>query len=450
MINDVAQQTAEQLHNPKAASRRNRVMRIALITIGGRGDTQPFVALAVRLRQEGHRVTLAARPDFADLAADYGVDFAPLGHPYKPFITGAAESSALGAGHLLKQVRYGLSQRRYFSEQINQDAWRAAQRAEAIIYKYSWITGYTIAEKLGIPCAAAMLFPLTSTKAFPSFLIGRGIDRGPLLNRVTWNLSEQVVWQLLHWEDAKLRRELGLRPLPFFGPLARQQREEMPVYYAYSPVVLPRPADWPERVQVTGYWFLEPPPGWQPPADLLDFLKGGLPPVSIGFGSMASRDADATLDLVLRALKLSGQRGVLLSGWADLGKGRVLPESVFRAESLPHSWLFPRMSAVVHHGGAGTTGAVLRSGVPSVITSLAADQPSWAQRIFALGAGPSPLSFRSLTAERLAEAVREATTNPTIRTRAGQLGKQIRAEDGVGRTMELIMRYVGREGRIGP
>jgi sterol 3beta-glucosyltransferase len=419
-------------------------MRIALFTIGGRGDTQPFVALAVRLRQEGHRVTLVARPDFADLAADYGVDFAPLGHPYQPFITGAAESSALGGGHLLNQLRYGLSQRRYFSDQLNQDALRAARGAEAIIYKYSWIIGYSIAEKLGIPCAAAMLFPLTPTRAFPSFLIGRGISRGPLLNQLTWSLSEQVVWQLLHWDDTKLRRELGLHPLPFFGPVAHQQREEMPVYYAFSPVVLPRPADWPERMQVTGYWFLDPPSGWQPPADLLHFLQAGPPPVSIGFGSMASRDAQATLDLVLQALELSGQRGVLLSGWAGLGKGRTLPEFVFRTESLPHSWLFPRMAAVVHHGGAGTTGAALRSGVPSVLTPLAADQPSWARLVSALGAGPAPLPFQTLTAEQLAEAIREAATNAAMRQRATELSEQIQEEDGVGQTIEHFLRYVDR------
>ena len=192
--------------------------------------TQPFVALAVRLRQAGHHVILAARPDFADLAAEYGVEFAPLGHPYQPFITGAARTSALGGGHLLHQLRYGLAQRRYVSDHLNQDAWRAAQGAEAILYKYSWITGYSLAEKLGIPCAAAMFFPLTPTRAFPSFLIGRGIDRGPLLNRLIWSLSEQVVWQLLRPDDTKLRRELGIRPLPFFGPLRRQQCEEMPVY----------------------------------------------------------------------------------------------------------------------------------------------------------------------------------------------------------------------------
>ncbi len=422
-------------------------MRITLFTIGARGDTQPFVALAVRLRQEGHSVTLAARPDFADLAADYGVDFAPLGHPYQPFITGAAEASALGAGHLLNQLRYGLSQRRYFADQLHQDAWRAAQGRDAILYKHSWITGYSIAEKLGIPCAAAMFFPLTPTRAFPSFLLGRGIDRGPLLNRLVWSLSEQVVWQLLHRDDTKLRRELGLRPLPFLGPLTRQQREEMPVFYAYSPAVLPRPADWPERMQVTGYWFLDPEPGWQPPAELLHFLQAGPPPVSIGFGSMASRDAEATLDLVLKALELSGQRGVLLSGWAGIGEGRTLPEHVFSAESLPHSWLFPHMAAVVHHGGAGTTGAALRSGVPSVLTPLAADQPSWARQVHALGVGPAPLPFQTLTAERLAGAIREAVTSPSMRQCATELGRRIQAEDGLGRTSELFLQYVDKKSR---
>jgi sterol 3beta-glucosyltransferase len=203
-------------------------------------------------------------------------------------------------------------------------------------------------------------------------------------------------------------------------------------------------------VQVTGYWFLDPPAGWRPPADLLHFLQAGPPPVSIGFGSMASRDVPATLNLVLQALELSGQRGVLLSGWGGLGKGRALPEFVFRAESLPHSWLFPRMAAVVHHGGAGTTGAALRSGVPSVLTPFAADQPSWARLVYALGAGPAPLPFQRLTAEQLAEAIREAVTNTAMQQCAAEIGKQIQAEDGVGQTMEHFLRSVGRWSKDGP
>lgn len=420
------------------------MMRVVLVTIGAWGDTEPFVALAVRLMRDGHKVTLAARPDFAGLAAGYGVDFAPLGRPYQPFITGAARASALGSGHLLRQLRYGLRQRAYFSDRLGRDAWQAAQGAEAVIYKYSWITGYTIAEKLGVPCAAAMPFPITPTSAFPSFLLGKGTDRGPLLNRALWSITEQVTWQLLRHGDTALRRQLGLRPPAIAGQVARQERQGMPVYYAYSPAVLPRPGDWPARVHVTGYWFLDPPPGWQPPAGLTRFLQDGPPPVSIGFGSMASRDPQATLELALQALTLSGQRGVLLSGWAGLGKDHTLPRHVFAVDSIPHGWLFPRMAAVVHHGGAGTTGAGLRSGVPAIITPLVADQPSWARTVHGLGAGPAPIPFRELTAERLAAAIHQAVTDQQIRQPAAELGSRIRSEDGLGRTAELFSQHIAR------
>jgi sterol 3beta-glucosyltransferase len=420
------------------------MMRVVLITIGARGDTEPFVALAVRLMRDGHKVTLAARPDFAGLAAGYGVDFAPLGRPYQPFITGAARASALGSGHLLRQLRYGLRQRAYFSDRLGRDAWQAAQGAEAVIYKYSWITGYTIAEKFGVPCAAAMPFPITPTSAFPSFLVGKGTDRGPLLNRALWSITEQVTWQLLRHDDTALRRQLGLRPPATAGQVTRQERQGMPVYYAYSPAVLPRPGDWPARVHVTGYWFLDPPPGWQPPAGLTRFLQDGPPPVSIGFGSMASRDPQATLELALQALTLSGQRGVLLSGWAGLGKDHTLPRHVFAVDSIPHGWLFPRMAAVVHHGGAGTTGAGLRSGVPAITTPLAADQPSWARTVHGLGAGPAPIPFRELTAERLAAAIHQAVTDQQIRQQAAELGSRIRSEDGLGRTAELFSQHIAR------
>jgi UDP:flavonoid glycosyltransferase YjiC (YdhE family) len=293
-----------------------------------------------------------------------------------------------------------------------------------------------------------MLFPLTPTRAFPTFVFGRGLDRGAWGNRLFWQVTDQVVWQLIHRDDSRLRRELGLRPLPFWGPGQRQEREGMPVLYAYSPTVLPRPADWPARIQVTGYWFLDPPPGWQPPADLERFLAAGPPPVSFGLGSMVGRDAAATLRLVLRALALCRQRGVLLAGWSGLGQGGSLPESVFAAQSVPHSWLFGRVAAVVHHGGAGTTGAALRAGVPSVTTPLAADQPSWARRIHELGAGPAPIPFGTLTTERLAAAIREAVTSAALRERAAALGRQIRAEDGLGRAVALFETHVARCGRV--
>jgi sterol 3beta-glucosyltransferase len=415
-------------------------MRITILTLPARGDTQPFIALALRLKSQGHPVRLAGRPDVKDLVQDYGIGFVPLGNPYQPFIAGAAKANAMGPGHPVSKLRYGLRQRGYVTEGLHDDAWKAAQGADAVVFKYPWITAYTIAEKLAVPCVPVMLLPLTPTRAFPSFMTGRAIDRGPLLNQLVWHLPWEAVWQGLRWDDKKLRRQLGLPLLPFRGALPGE-RHEMPVLCAWSPAVLPPPDDWPASKEVTGYWFLDPPPGWQPSGELVQFLEAGPPPVSIGFGSMVSGDRAATLTIVLDALKLAGLRGVLLSGWSEIGAGSDLPKTVFSAPSIPHSWLFPRMAAVVHHGGAGTTGAGLRAGIPSVICPHLADQPSWARVVHDLGAGPPPIPFRDLTASRLAQALHDATTNPVIRQRAAALGSKIRSEDGAGRAAEAILHY---------
>jgi sterol 3beta-glucosyltransferase len=415
-------------------------MRITILTLHARGDAEPFIALALMLKSQGHSVRFASRPDVKDLVQDYGIDFVPVGHPYQPFIAGAAKAHAMGSGHPVSKLRYGLRQRSYVTEGLHDDAWKAAQGADAVVFKYPWITAYTIAEKLKVPCVPVMLLPLTPTRAFPSFMTGRAIDRGPLLNQLVWHLPWEAVWQGLRWDDNKLRRRLGLPKLPFRGALPAEHHG-MPILCAWSPAVLPPPGGWPANRQVTGYWFLDPPAGWQPPGELVQFLAAGPPPVSIGFGSMVSRDRAATLKIILDALELTGLRGVLLSGWGEIGAGSDLPETVFSAPSIPHGWLFPRMAAVVHHGGAGTTGAGLRAGIPSVICPLLADQPSWARVVHDLGAGPPPIPFPDLTAPRLAQALHDATTNPVIRQQAAVLGSRIRSEDGAGRAAEAILRY---------
>jgi sterol 3beta-glucosyltransferase len=418
-------------------------MKISLLTIGAMGDTQPFVALAVGLKQQGNAVRLAARPDFAPLAASYDIEFAPLGNPYKSLLRSEAVATAIGSGNMLRMLIKQASdthQRKAFFEGLATDTLRAVSGAEAIIYKSSWLPFRSVAEKLGVPAAAAMFMPLTPTCAFPSFLIGGGEDRGMTINALNWLITEQLIWQVARSFDNKLRRELlGIRQLPFFGPSARQL-ERTPLYYAYSPTVLPRPADWPQRIHVTGYWHSAPPPGWTPPADLVAFLDSGPPPVYVGFGSMPSSSAENTLKIILQALELSGQRGVLLSGWAGIAEGTKLPDYAFGIQSIPHSWLFPRMHAVVHHGGAGTTGAGLCAGVPSVVTPFVADQPNWARRVEALGVGPRPIPFAKLTAELLAGAIRE-TSGLAMRQRAADLGTLLRSEDGVGTMIDSFTRY---------
>jgi sterol 3beta-glucosyltransferase len=423
-------------------------MNITLVTIGTRGDTQPFVALAVRLMQEGHRVTLATEPDFARLAAAYEIDFVPVGNPVKSLLERSDSAQAIESGKSLKLVSLVLHQKKDLFEPLARQIWQAAPGADAIIYKDLAVAGYSAAEMLGLPCAEVAFSPTTRTRAFPPMVFKGVRDRGPLSNWLLGTLAENILkqfrWQLSRRAINQLRQDLGVRPLPFFGPWTLQRRTGVPVFYPYSPTVLPRPADWPERIHVPGYWFLDPPAGWQPPDDLLAFLQAGPSPVAIGFGSMPHQNPRATLQVILQALERSGQRGILLSGWAGIGKDVPLPESVWCAESLPHSWLFPRMAAIVHHGGAGTTGAALRSGVPSIVTPIASDQPFWARRVQALGVGPAPIPYHTLTAEPLADAIREAVSNTAMHKRAAEIGQRLQEEDGVGRAIEIFSQYVTR------
>jgi sterol 3beta-glucosyltransferase len=251
-------------------------------------------------------------------------------------------------------------------------------------------------------------------------------------------LTRQMMWQMFRKADNLVRVQvLQMARASFWGPFATLQRQTKSVLYGYSPQVIPPPADWSDFVHVTGYWFLEPPAEWEPPNDLVNFLQAGSPPVYIGFGSMPSSKPEETADLVLQALARVGQRAVLSSGWGGLKKEN-LTDNAIMIGSIPHSWLFPKMAAVVHHGGAGTTAAGLSAGIPSIVIPFFGDQPFWGQRVYELGVGPKPIPRQRLTVEGLVEAIRSAVFNPTINKNAARLGDRIRAEDGVARAVAII------------
>jgi UDP:flavonoid glycosyltransferase YjiC (YdhE family) len=209
------------------------------------------------------------------------------------------------------------------------------------------------------------------------------------------------------------------------------------ILYGYSPSLLPKPFDWDARKHVTGYWFLDIKTEWQPSPSLVDFIESGSPPVYVGYGSMKNRNPEETLSLVIGALKRARQRGIYFTGKDDVRTEKVI-DNIFFAKSIPHDWLFPRMAAVVHHGGAGTTAGGLRAGVPSVITPFFADQPFWAHLVYKRGAGTKPILRKNLTVENLADSITKAVTDVDIRKRAAALGECIRTEDGVGNAVKII------------
>jgi sterol 3beta-glucosyltransferase len=190
---------------------------------------------------------------------------------------------------------------------------------------------------------------------------------------------------------------------------------------------------------VTGYWFLGASKDWQPDGTMVDFLKDGPPPVYVGFGSMSMFSGADQIGIVMEALKLAGQRGVLAD---DRAGSTIASKDILYVKNVPHDWLFPRMAAVVHHGGAGTTGASLRAGKPTVICPFVGDQRFWGQRVAALGVGPSPIPQRKLTAASLANAIQRAVSDEGMRQRTAALGEILRAENGIGRAVALINRGI--------
>jgi UDP:flavonoid glycosyltransferase YjiC (YdhE family) len=191
-------------------------------------------------------------------------------------------------------------------------------------------------------------------------------------------------------------------------------------------------------VHVTGYFFHSPDHSYQPPAQAESFLKSGKPPVCITFGSMVNRDAERIDRVVRESLRQTDNRGIILSGWSGIGNRSS--RDVLYLEATPHDWLLPRCKMVVHHGGAGTTSAGLRAGIPNVVVPFTADQPFWGKRVQAIGAGPEPILVKNLSAGKLTRAMAEAESD-ALRERAQAIGQEIRSEDGVSSAVNLIEKF---------
>jgi UDP:flavonoid glycosyltransferase YjiC (YdhE family) len=416
-------------------------MKILISTLGSRGDIQPYLALAVGLQQSEHRVTLATSHNFTEWIRSYGVDVHPTRFSAQEFMQKPETQATLKSGNPVRQFRM---MREVMSQSVAamDDMWQAAQDADFVLQSGTGSGALEAASKLGIPAAFSYVIPFAPTRAFPSFFLGKQFSLGAGYNYLTHTLMHGVLWSGMGGPMMnRWRKKLGLPPWRSYAEQrAYARRLGVPSLYGFSPHVIPKPADWDEHQHVTGYWLLDALPDWQPPADLSRFLESGPPPVYAGFGSINVGDSESKTRLVLRALELSGQRGVLLTGWGGLIR---LPASsnVLFVDNVAHAWLFPRMAAVMHHGGAGTTGAGLRAGVPSIITPLAGDQVAWADTVMKLGVGPRAPGINRLTAEKLANAIHTAVSDSAMRARAAALGEKIRAENGVARAVEIIERH---------
>ncbi|MFN8531775.1 MAG: glycosyltransferase [Anaerolineae bacterium] len=408
-------------------------MRIVILTIGTRGDVQPFVALARGLRAGGHQPLIVAPEAFESFITSYGVEYAPFPGDPAAFIQNLVDRGGSRVRLIGEVMRFAMP----IARDVLHRALDASRGADVILASFLLtVGGYQVAQQRDVPFISAQLFPtFTPTSAFPMAGFPGG---GPFANRLSHHLSTTLFWNSSRIAYQVLKRQAPEIPRRLENPFGRSLR----TLYGFSPLVLPPPSEWDDRTRVTGYWFLDTSHGWTPPQILSDFLAAGEPPVYVGFGSMVTREAERLSGVVIEALRRTRQRAILLGGWGKFG-GSSLPDHILQLDSAPHDWLFDRVAATVHHGGAGTTGAALRAGKPTLIVPFTADQPFWGARAAAMGVAPAPIPHKRLIVENLTAALERLRDDTVMRERAAEVGRAIRAENGIGdasRAIEALIR----------
>lgn len=405
-------------------------LKITCLTVGSRGDVQPYIALCKGLLEEGHKPKIATHTEFEPWVRRHGIDFAPIDGDPGELMRICVENGMFTYSFL----REASLKFRGWIDSLLASSWKSCQDCDLLIESPSAMAGIHIAEALRIPYFRAFTMPWTRTKAYPHAFAVPEHSMGGVYNYITYMMFDTVFWKAIAGQVNRWReKELGLKATN----LDKMQPNKVPFLYNYSPSVVPPPIDYPDCIRVTGYWVLSEGTNWTPPKELSDFIQkaraDGKKIVYIGFGSIVVADSAVLTETVVDAVRMADVRCVLSKGWSNrVGDStRVkpevpidLPREIFQIDGAPHDWLFPQMDAVVHHGGAGTTGASLRAGIPTVIKPFFGDQFFFGSRVEDLGVG---IYMKRLNVGLLAMSMWQATHNERIVVRARRLGQRIRS-----------------------
>ncbi|CAE6456573.1 unnamed protein product [Rhizoctonia solani] len=414
------------------------------LTIGSRGDVQPYIALARGLMAEGHRVTIVTHEEYKEWCEGWGVAHRTAGGDPGALMKLSVETRMFSP----QFFKEGLTNFRDWLDDLLLDAWKQCQDADVLIQSPSAMAGAHIAEALKIPFFHAFTMPWTRTNDYPHAFMTPPVEITGSFNYSTYVVFDTVFWQATSGQINRWRRKhLGLPSTD----MAHLAQNKIPFIYNFSSAVVPKPLDWKDPITISGYWFLDDADlNWQPSQELTDFMnkarKDNKPLVYIGFGSIVVPNPQAMTRSIVKAVLKSDVRAILSKGWSarmskETGPEVELPPEVFSVDKIPHDWLFPKVDAALHHGGAGTTGASLRAGIPTLIKPWFGDQFFWATRVTKLGAG---LRVSSLSSSDLADALKRAVSDRVMKEKAAAVGEKIRSENGVANAIRAIYTYLPR------
>ena len=409
-------------------------MKITMIAIGSTGDVRPYTLLGKELVGRGHQVTIAAFASFQQLVEQEGLNFYPLPGDVMNLMSHLMKPGTVGFNYL-SQLERSLKD---IAQPLLDAILASCQDAEAIVCTFFGSTFHSVAEKYHIPCVQTHYFPMDKNDKTP-ISSAPGQRMGKIWNLATYHLGYLLISMLERtylnpWREKHGMEVRKLRSAPDYTV----DGQTMPVIYAISQLLMPRPPQWGAHIHMTGFWWDNDPAPFTPPEDLVQFLEAGPPPVYIGFGSMVSGNMTKMFTRVIRAVRASGIRAVISTGWADDSLQVKSNSRIYFGKYLPHDWLFPRVAAVVHHGGAGTSAAGLRAGKPTLVIPFGGDQPFWGDRVYQMGCGPKPIRRELITVRNLTKALIQLTTREEYRTAAGDISHALKAERGVQRAADVV------------
>jgi sterol 3beta-glucosyltransferase len=412
-------------------------MKIALLTYGSQGDVDPFIALAEALHQVGHHVKLAAPQTFSKSINTEKIEF--IGLPGDPALM--VDQLVNQAGKNPARMVSVMSRYVYpLAVEVLKKVTKSCVDVDLIVHSFLMTsTGYELARDIAVPDLSALFFPVfTTTGDFPAPAFPQ-LPLGPIYNRLTHHLisglfknGSQLIYKRVQSKNPALP-DLSAWPFDPKNPY------RTPIMYAFSSRIVPQPDDWPVDAIITGYWFQRNGKNWQPDPELVQFLESGPPPITIAFGSTFHRKMAEIQKRIIQAITSLNQRGVIVG--SDLIEGSKLPQ-IHVTDYVPYQWLFNRSSLVMHHGGAGTTGRALHSGIPQLIVPFTSDQPFWANRMHQLGVSPKPISPAKLGTEKLRASMKLVLNDPQMTTNAKILQNQLEQEDGLEHAVNIIESFL--------
>jgi sterol 3beta-glucosyltransferase len=429
-------------------NRKKGNMKIAITTVGSRGDLQPFISLGLGLKKAGHQVLIISAENEEDFVRNYGLDFHALDVNIQELMEGNSDVQGMTKGNnpLKFMITHLKSSKNLKNLMVKTqgEIWDACGDADLIVFHPGMPIGYFFASENNRKSVLLNPFPVVATKDYPSILFYSLPRFGKFYNTVTHIIFYQIFWALAKSAITAFWKERNLPRADFSkSPIVQQINSGRPVINAYSPLIFKPSPDWKSNIQTVGSLIIDNDSVFIPPKELTDFINAGEPPVFIGFGSMKDMNSfTQTFKILTEAVSKTRQRAVIGLGWTKNSISGDIPDNIFLVENVPFTWLFPQMKLVIHHGGAGTTAAGLIAGKPTIIIPHIADQPAWGQRIYELGVGSKPIAKKKLTAGKLSKAILFAL-QPEIVESAKQLGEMMRKENGVGKSVEIIEKYTG-------